>query len=127
MTGTPTNITAVVTIFNDTRDCFFCIDGNNWSPGWVVGEIKLPLALYSNIYKLVWSVSMRTYWVAGNRVKYRGECHNFDYHYFQNFDWGMVKNFPKIDADFIPSPENTWQPSNKPILKGFRSGEDHYF
>lgn len=121
------DLTATVDISEEGKDCFFTLDcGVNWCPGWVIGKITLPVAIYSNIYYLVWDATGCPHWVSASKVKYRGDCHKFEFAYYKTFDWEKWRNFPKITDPIIPTSGNS-EDSNKPILKAFRTGENSYF
>lgn len=99
------NITAIINLNPKPIDCFFTLDwGCNWCPGWVIGEVILPFSAHSNRFCLVYDSSGGTHWTDANKVKYRGECHQFDYDYFKIFDWQKWRTFPKI-TELIPIKE----------------------
>jgi hypothetical protein len=99
MNDQPVNkFTPTVNLNPEPIDCFFTLDcGCNWCPGWVIGEVTLPLSIYSNMFRLIYDSGGGTHWIHANKVKYRGECHIFEYAYYKTFDWQKWRTFPKVD------------------------------
>ena len=101
-------ITITVDLKPDPTDCFFTLDcGCNWCPGWVVGDVRLPLTYPFSGYCLLYDATGVTHWVQRSKIKYRGESEKFNYYRYQSeFDWQKWRNFPKVDEHFNPKPEN---------------------
>lgn len=111
---TPTFITAPLTFSPEPEDCFFTLDcGTNWCPGWAIARLTLPFAVYSNVFCLVWDSTGTTHWVTGNKVKKRGDCHRFEFAYYQKFDWKKWQTFTPITEGYIPTAGNVWKESDR--------------
>ena len=59
-----------INFLKEPKECFFRYHDLNKCPGWVIGEIRLPLVLHSNLFLLIQSFSGELYWMPGNKVTF---------------------------------------------------------
>jgi hypothetical protein len=100
------NFTVAIILNSKPIDCFFTLDGSNWCPGWVVANVELPLSVHSNMFYLVYDFGGDLHWVQANKLKFRGECPNFEYAYFKTFNWQKWQQFPTVNSYLVSKPEN---------------------
>ena len=52
------------------KECFFGYEYISRYPGWVIGEIRLPLVRHSNLFLLIQSFSGELFWMPRNKVDF---------------------------------------------------------
>ena len=57
-----------INFLKEPKECFFGYHYLNECPGWVIGEIRLPLVLHSNLFLLIQDFSGELHWMPQHKV-----------------------------------------------------------
>lgn len=80
----------------EPEDCYYS-HRNHWYPGWIVGQIALPIVpTYSSKFLLVRDGSGEAHWFPTTNVSRRGETHLFSTYGGNTFDWQKVHTFKPL-------------------------------
>jgi len=73
MTVTPGHIE----FLKEPKECFFEYHYLAPCPGWVVGEIRLPLVSHSNLFLLIQTFSGELFWMPRNKVDFHTQWNHW--------------------------------------------------
>jgi len=59
-----------IEFLKEPKECFFGYNHVTQSPGWVIGEIRLPLVLHSNLFLLIQGFSGELFWLPRHKVDF---------------------------------------------------------
>ena len=116
--------TIKLTIHPEPTRCFFKLGEQMWYPGWTIASADLPFSTFPSLFLLLWDAAGELHWIGQKNVKYEGQAHEFNNHYYQHkFNWNKWQEFDAVDW-FNPIRKLK---KDKPILNTFRSGHEEYF
>lgn len=95
-TMTPLEITAQHVTWLEPEDCYYSYRNNSY-PGWIVGQIVLPIVpAHSSIFLLVRDGSGEPHWLPSKKVSRRGQSYLFDTYGGNTFNWQKIHTFAPL-------------------------------
>lgn len=93
---TPLEITSEHITWLEPQDCYYS-HNNHWYPGWIVGEILLPIVpSYSSKFLLVRNAFGEPHWFPTTKVSLRQQTHLFNTYGDNTFNWQKIHTFKPL-------------------------------
>lgn len=94
-----------IELYEQPQDCFFVPRGDNYCPGWAIGETHLPCSeKCRGKFYLVRDATGETWWTPACKVSFRGQSHHFQTRTGESFDWNRIVELNKLPIDYLAKP-----------------------